>query len=275
MKKALCIGINYEGTSSELSGCINDAHNWAAALSARGYHAYTLIEKQATRAVVLSLVGSIISESHRGDSLVITFSGHGTQVPDENGDEADGMDEANCCHDCFDGGLILDDEWWRLFRSKAPGVQIAFISDSCHSGTVARKIRATIPGDVEAKKKFIHYRMLKAGSWKVGGDTRDPQAPRLFEEGGWLKDAEGAARVPWPVLLMSGCQDNEYSYDAVIGGQPCGAFTHAALAALKRMPAGATFNDWFLAIRMKLPSRQWPQTPRLIGSYLKKPALFG
>ncbi len=26
-KKALCVGINYEGTSGELRGCINDAKN--------------------------------------------------------------------------------------------------------------------------------------------------------------------------------------------------------------------------------------------------------
>ncbi len=31
-KKALCIGINdYPGTQNDLSGCVNDANDWAAA----------------------------------------------------------------------------------------------------------------------------------------------------------------------------------------------------------------------------------------------------
>ena len=33
-KYALCIGINdYPGTDSDLSGCVNDANDWAAALT--------------------------------------------------------------------------------------------------------------------------------------------------------------------------------------------------------------------------------------------------
>ena len=37
-KKALCIGINdYPGTDSDLSGCVNDANDWAAELASRGF----------------------------------------------------------------------------------------------------------------------------------------------------------------------------------------------------------------------------------------------
>jgi len=33
-KRALCIGINdYPGTDFDLSGCVNDAHDWAQALT--------------------------------------------------------------------------------------------------------------------------------------------------------------------------------------------------------------------------------------------------
>ena len=35
-KKALCIGINdYPGTQNDLNGCVNDARDWAAALTGR------------------------------------------------------------------------------------------------------------------------------------------------------------------------------------------------------------------------------------------------
>ena len=36
--KALCIGINdYPGTDNDLSGCVNDAQDWAEELSRRGF----------------------------------------------------------------------------------------------------------------------------------------------------------------------------------------------------------------------------------------------
>ena len=36
-KRALCMGINnYPGTHMDLSGCVNDARDWAAELTVRG-----------------------------------------------------------------------------------------------------------------------------------------------------------------------------------------------------------------------------------------------
>ena len=43
-KKALCIGINdYPGTQSDLSGCVNDAHDWENVLDARGFSVTMLL----------------------------------------------------------------------------------------------------------------------------------------------------------------------------------------------------------------------------------------
>ena len=37
-KRALCMGINnYPGTGMDLQGCVNDATDWAAELTARGF----------------------------------------------------------------------------------------------------------------------------------------------------------------------------------------------------------------------------------------------
>ncbi|MFM9768159.1 caspase family protein, partial [Streptomyces scabiei] len=61
-KKALCIGINdYPGTGSDLAGCINDAHDWAAELGARGYEVAKLLDKQATRAAMIESIGTLVS----------------------------------------------------------------------------------------------------------------------------------------------------------------------------------------------------------------------
>lgn len=65
-----------------------------------------------------------------GDSLFLSFSGHGIQQPDDNLDERCPPDEAWCLHD----GILLDDElpgFWTRFHS---GVRILVVVECCYSG---------------------------------------------------------------------------------------------------------------------------------------------
>ena len=55
-------------------------------------------------------------------------------------------------------------------------------------------------------------------------------------------------------------------YDAYFQGRPNGAFSFVALRALAKLPAKATYSDWFKAIRKVLPSQQYPQSPNLYSS---------
>ena len=108
-KKALCIGINdYPGTQNDLSGCVNDANDWAATLTARGFTVSKLIDAQATKAAMVAGIGGLVSGAAKGDTVVITYSGHGTWVPDSNGDEPDGRDEGLCPWDIGSGKVLLD-----------------------------------------------------------------------------------------------------------------------------------------------------------------------
>ena len=60
-KRALCIGINnYPGTHMDLSGCVNDANDWAAELTARGFSVSKLIDSQATKAAMVSGIRALI-----------------------------------------------------------------------------------------------------------------------------------------------------------------------------------------------------------------------
>ena len=95
-KRALCVGINdYPGTNSDLSGCVNDANDWAKELKTRGYQVTSLLDKQATRRAMIDGLTKLVTGAVAGDSLVFTFSGHGSWLPDDSGDEPDGRDE--CC----------------------------------------------------------------------------------------------------------------------------------------------------------------------------------
>ena len=65
-----------------------------------------------------------------GDMFFLTYSGHGGQVKDVDGDEDDGKDETWC--------QFLDDEMDILWSHFKPGTRLLILSDSCHSGTVTK-----------------------------------------------------------------------------------------------------------------------------------------
>jgi uncharacterized caspase-like protein len=265
-KKALCIGINnYPGTDMDLRGCVNDAEDWAATLAARGFTVQKLVDAQATKAAMANAIGALVKGGASGDSLVITFSGHGTYAPDKSGDEPDGLDEGLCPYDIKQGKVLIDDEIHQLFAQRAAGVRIVLISDSCHSGTVIRA-PASDPDADGSRPRF-----MPMGAW-----LPESELPRGANGKPLTQVAVASTLSPWAGglslaggdLLVSGCAEgpNNYSYDATIAGRPNGAFTYYALKALKKMTAASTYADWHAEIRKSLPSASYPQTPQLFGS---------
>src|SRR5206468_3948598 len=83
-----------------------------------------------------------VKSGRPGDVLVWQYSGHGTQVPDLNGDEADGdspgQDEAICPVDLQTGRFFVDDEVAEVIAQLQPGVSFTMFIDCCHSGTINR-----------------------------------------------------------------------------------------------------------------------------------------
>ncbi len=268
-KRALCIGINnYPGTHMDLSGCVNDAKAWGDALRSRGYSVETLLDAQATKAAMLAGFKSVIGGAKSGDVVAITFSGHGTYVPDLNGDELDGLDEALCPYDIQTGGAALtDDEIHAIFAARAAGVRLVLISDSCHSGTVTRAA-APDPDAANAPRP----RFMPMGNWLPAdrlprGASGKPLANVAVSAGS--SPFNGAISRRDGDLLLSGCKEgpNNFSYDATIKGAPCGAFTYYALKALATLKPDATYADWHAAVNpAKLPSASYPQSPQIVGS---------
>ena len=84
-----------------------------------------------------------------GDLFFLTYSGHGGQVPDVNGDEADKKDETWCLYD----GQLIDDELYFELSKFAAGVRILVLSDSCHSGTVTREAIFAAADDPEPARR--------------------------------------------------------------------------------------------------------------------------
>lgn len=254
-RTALCAGINAYGNGADLQGCLSDSRDWSDALSARGFVVRQLLDGEATRDAMLAAITELVKSLRRGDTGVVTYSGHGSQVPDLSGDEGDRMDECLCPADVFAGNVITDDELAEIFQARAPGSRLVFVSDSCHSGTVARFAPQSLVGDSGRRARF-----LPPGDW-LPKSVMDC-LPRLFQA--------RAGRLKSTALVMSGAADWEYSWDAQIDGRFRGAFTAAALDALATLPAGATYRDWHRAIRARLPSASFPQSPALTGTVAQK-----
>ncbi len=251
-KKALCIGINdYPGTANDLSGCINDANDWATELAKQGFTVNKLLDAAATKAAMVAAIGGIIERATKGDSLIITYSGHGTWVPDQSGDEPDGRDEALCPHDLTSKGALLDDEIHALFARRAAGVRIVLISDSCHSGSVTRGSEEDVDPGVP------RIRFMPPEAW-MPKNTLPPATLRTAVPRSGLTRTGGD-------LLLAGCLDTEYSYDTRFNGRANGAFTYYALKALREAKP-TTYEKWFKAIRAYLPSTRLPQTPQIFGT---------
>lgn len=152
-RTALCIGID-EYPDAPLSGCVADAKQWENSLAALGFETQLLINSQATRDALLERITNLVNTSKTGDVVVLQYAGHGTQVPDRDGDEADNLDEALCAYDYADGGLVLDDELRRVFAQIPAGVNVTCFMDCCHSESNTRK-PATGPIPPDSRKRYM------------------------------------------------------------------------------------------------------------------------
>jgi len=234
MKKAVCIGINnYPGSSNDLNGCVNDANDWAALLEYSGFQVEKILDGKAVKNNILNTLDDLVTSSADGDEIVFTYSGHGTSVTDRSGDEDDGYDEALYVYD----GILLDDEIRAVIKKLPADVKMTVISDSCFSGTITRAL-----AEGGAKARFVK--------------TDDiPPAAKLKKR--FLSEEDMIE------ILISGCSDSEYSYDAEINGRWNGAMTAYALSVLRK---GQTYNEFYDLLRDILPSSQYPQTPQLEGA---------
>lgn len=240
MKKAVCAGINdYPGIFNDLKGCVNDANDWSALLTGLGFDVNLLLDSQATRQNVKRALQGLVDTTNAGDIAVFTYSGHGTQVVDANSDENDPYDEAIYLYD----GTVVDDELRYILQGIHPQATLVVISDSCFSGSVTRL----------AEEKGIPRFVFPA----VPVGERVARRPFLLPE------------ADMPELLLSGCSDSEYSYDAEFDGRPNGAMTALALRVIRQNP-GATYREFYTSLRALLPSDDFPQTPQMEGSDANK-----
>jgi hypothetical protein len=184
--RSIHVGLNgvdpthYDGWDGKLNGCENDARTIMAIAERDGFRPTLLLTARATTANVLSAISAAARELAGGDVLLLSYAGHGGQVPNVSGDdEVDQQDETWVLYD----RMLLDDELEQAFSEFGPGVDIVLLSDSCHSGTVYRKMFD--PAQLEyAERKGTFYQNLSSSSTSPGGTRSFPMPASLGSRGG-------------------------------------------------------------------------------------------
>ena len=136
-KEALLVGVGQYKSGESLPGIGLDIKRMRELLEKRGFHVKVLFNQSATSDNVKSALHSYRNLSSN-DTFFFYDSSHGTQVPDLNGDEKDGLDEAYVLYDANfnisnEEGLLIDDQLERLL-AYIPAKKVMFV-DTCHSGT--------------------------------------------------------------------------------------------------------------------------------------------
>lgn len=243
MKYALHIGLNnvdpavYGGWDGQLYGCHNDADALAKITIEQGFESSILLSSEATIKRVLDAMHYHALLARAGDTVIITYSGHGGQILDQNNDERDGLDETWVLYD----GMISDDQMHQAYAAFRKGVKVLVVSDSCHSGTVIKLA-------------------LRDGYDNVGITGRFKSAPqRVCKEYAATapkpKSSVMRPRVRASVVLLSGCQDNQFSYD----GDENGVFTGTMLKVYNNGQFHGGYRDFRKAIVKLMPPEQTPQ----------------
>lgn len=182
-KTALLIGINYIGTSNQLSGCINDITSINDLLKTINYDNIIMLTDNTgvkpTKTNIINNLISILSNANDGDTVYIHYSGHGTSTYDTNYDETDGRDEVIVP---LDFNLIKDDELRQCINTYLKSnANVLAIFDCCYSGTVL-------------DLKYLYQ-----------SENNNTFSQNLKES-----DTKGN------VVLISGCRDDQLSSEAYI-----------------------------------------------------------
>uniref|UniRef100_A0A7S2QCE7 Peptidase C14 caspase domain-containing protein n=1 Tax=Zooxanthella nutricula TaxID=1333877 RepID=A0A7S2QCE7_9DINO len=140
----LICALDYKMTSNPLS-CSIDGKNMEILLDACGVpreNITAMYDEQCTKQAVLQAIKDIGDRCGENDYFVFYYSGHGTNLEDYSGDEADGQDEAFCFVD-FQGQIsydscMSDDVFAQAVTDCVrDDVKVIILTDCCHSGTIA------------------------------------------------------------------------------------------------------------------------------------------
>ena len=229
--RALVVGIDRyaDDRFTDLRGAVRDARNMRGLLTDHlGFapgEVRLLTDGAATREGILGGIREWLEAgTGPGDRALLYFAGHGYFQEDEDGDEADGYDEALVPHDARlvsdaerpmeVANLVRDDEIGALL-ARLDDRRVQVIVDSCHAGTMTRSL--TPPSADPATVRTLNLRTSATRAVSPPSFGRDAAAARQ-REAGFVETA--GDRVVWSAVspLQLALEDREAE-------EPQGVFT--------------------------------------------------
>ncbi|KDP40904.1 hypothetical protein JCGZ_24903 [Jatropha curcas] len=235
-KRAVLCGVSYKGKSYKIKGSINDVRCMRYLLVEKmGFPTDSILMltedekcplKIPTKENIRQALRWLVQGCQPGDSLVFHFSGHGSQVPDTDMDEVDGLDETLCPLDYETEGMIIDDEINEtIVRPLPKGAMLHAIIDACYSGTIL-----DLPFACKMNRDGFY-------TWEEQICTSGP-----------YKGTSGGL-----ALCFSACNDDQISVDttALAGNASTGALTYSFIQAVENEP-GLTYGRLLNAMRQAI-----------------------
>jgi hypothetical protein len=234
-----------------LDGCEFDAADMHELAKAEGLDGPVLLSAEATSVAVVDAIRAAAERLAPGDFFFLSYSGHGGQLTDYDGDEP--IDHADETWLLYDRELV-DDELFALWKEFEPGVRILVLSDSCHSGSMTRGERDAydpIRAEAGAKTREMPAR-AQAATYRAHRELYD-RIQAAHPEG-------DQAALGAHVLLISGCQDDQLSLD----GTGNGLFTGTLLRVWDRGAFEGDYAGLHQAIVDRMPATQQPNINQLL-----------
>ena len=240
--RALIVGVGeyYQDDINDLPGIDLDVSNMVNTAQLMGFkkdQIKVLFDHEATALnFVKESTSWLVEGVSSNDRILIYFSGHGTRVPDGNGDEIDdGKDEALVFHDAgiYDvngkkevRGFLTDDLFGQIL-DRIPSNNIMVFVDACNSGTSTRSLTMDPAyfGVSEAYPKFIQYEF---NGLSADGDVVYNKATRdVSFKSNLVESSKGS------YFALAAAQDNQSAIASRYGGYFTLGLTGAIQSAVK------------------------------------------
>lgn len=245
---------------------VNDTLILIPMLNKQGYlrkNIKVLSNKNATKEAIIQSFSELHRNSRKGDYVYIHFSCHGQQMADDNGDEADGLDEALIPFDAkrrytkgeYEGeNHFRDDELEKLLerlRTKiSPTGHITVALDACHSGTGTR---------TEDEEEYIRGTSYIFGPEEsTGKHNSGTDNYRL---------SHSVDKNLSPITVFSACLDKEVNHEHkdAESGQYYGSLSYALCkifsSGLNQLSTGQVYLMLKNEMKELFIHKKWSQTP--------------
>ncbi|MFH1468074.1 MAG: caspase family protein [Pseudomonadota bacterium] len=220
-------------------------------------------DSDATREGILAGIAALTERAAPGDIVQVHYSGHGHQVPDDDGDELDGYDEVLVAwgaparwDDGYHGEQHLrdDDLGAALAKLRArlgPDGQLLVTLDSCYSGSATRGADEELPARGVTTPLGLPAR---------GADGQDSGA-------GF--DAPPPSDELAPMVVLSAASHDQLAHetrDRRHDGEIVGGLSLAYSHAMARLHKGESYRALFAAVQAEMATSVPRQTPQIEGA---------